>query len=186
MKIGAIILFIILPLTSLAQISIGVKGGLNVTSLEALQYASNTSSFETQVRPGFHFGLFTRVPIVKKIYFSPEIQFVQKGNFVFDSKSNLNFLEFPLMISYMPIKIIELQAGMNLALNLASNSNYNSLISGLAAGVIVNVSSKIFLVGRYCYDVSPVGNLKSVGNLVVSESKINGWSIQASVGYRIK
>jgi len=167
-------------LTSSAQNSIGIKGGINLTSLE---WSLVGNGMEKQVRPGFHFGVVSKVLIFNNAYFAPELLIVQKGdfdNFARFDKTDFYYLELPFLISYSPIKLVEIQAGFNLAAKIRPDLIYKPSVGSVSLGTVVNITKKIFFSSRFNFDLTPTA--------IIGDSpsdKLSGFSLLTSLGYRI-
>ena len=114
-----------------AQFQIGVKSGVNISSLAGgRDYGYNVM--------GVYFGGFVNVPMSEKVSFQPELlismqgarsddqpyysindngDFIYEGNSV-TIKENLTYLNLPLMIQYRPIKNLELEIGPQIGISL--------------------------------------------------------------------
>jgi len=82
-----------------AQVSYGVKGGLNL-SKDFGQRAS-----DSKIKEGFHLGVFAGFPFAEKLSIQPEFMYSAQGSKYsnggdLDSSSNLNYLNLPVMVKY--------------------------------------------------------------------------------------
>jgi hypothetical protein len=78
-----------------AQISYGVKGGLNVANIGGEDVDDNKAKL------GFHLGGFVNVPVAERISVQPELVFSAQGaKFEGDSKYNLDYLNVPVLARY--------------------------------------------------------------------------------------
>lgn len=150
------LLFIVLGLvglfvSSFAQVSFGVKGGLNFNQVAI----SDAPASNIQMATGFHVGGYAQIGLTKKISFIPELQYCQRGYKDSGGGSNttinINYVEAPLLLSYSLHKIIGLDLGVDPSFKISTNSivSYNSFDFGAIGGVRANLTSKFFLTARY-------------------------------------
>jgi hypothetical protein len=148
----------------------GVKAGVNFNSLSASNsigadlYKSSTA---------FHLGFFGQFRLKEKIYLITELQFSQRGATINDPQNsntriNLNYIDLPILISYQPIKKINIDLGPNVSFKTSavatSGSTTNnvdfiydkSVDFGISTGLRFNMSDKVSFIGRYYYGLSPV------------------------------
>jgi hypothetical protein len=92
-----------------AQQAIGIKGGLNMTSL---------SGFEGRDRISGHIGVFLHHTINKNWCFQPELLYSGEGQRYMSGGVErtlaLGYLQLPLMIQYYPAPQVYLEAGPQL------------------------------------------------------------------------
>jgi hypothetical protein len=178
MKSSAVFFFLLLiPCIASAQFSFGVKGGVNITQLG---YELGQSAYERQTKPGFHVGLITKLKVVDKLFFSPELLFVYRGKFDFSiNKTDYNYIDLPILMSYCPNDVFEFQAGANFATKLTPDLLFKSYFMSWSGGIIGNLTKKFFIGGRFHYDITDAaGSLNSL--------RIHGLSGFLSFGYRLK
>jgi hypothetical protein len=78
-----------------AQISYGVKGGLNVANIGGEDIEDNKAKL------GFHLGGFVNVPVAEKISIQPELVYSLQGvKFDGDARYNLSYLNIPVIARY--------------------------------------------------------------------------------------
>ena len=159
-----------ISLCSYGQISFGLKAGLNINSLGA---SSSVVADNYKSNLGFHFGVYGQVKLNDRLFFIPELQFNQRGASTNSSTNtngriNLNYIDFPILFSYQPIKKISIDLGPNLSYKLSavatsgsSSNNVDNLFDknfdiGVSTGVRFNVTDKISIIGRYYYAISSV------------------------------
>lgn len=193
-----IFIFLTCYLNSVAQISFGVKGGLNVNSMLVKASDPNIKDW-SEIGYGFHLGVYSKIPLSKKISIVPEIQYSRRG----DVGIKMGYLEIPLMVSYSVAKFLEVQIGINGALKIPSQDgvidSYNSFDFGLTGGLNFPISNKLTLTGRYYYglpSVRTVNLTKLVRFIDPNDPLLNpgpdiiqyeyNRSVQFSLGYKIK
>ena len=87
-----------------AQISFGIKGGLNLSNVKFPGSPNN------KTRLGFNAGLLTQVSIFKKFIVQPELLYSVKGhkfpatNFNGGGTLSLNYISVPVLVGFRPIK----------------------------------------------------------------------------------
>lgn len=130
---------IFVSITVMAQnqkVKIGVKAGLNISSLAFDENEMNSSS-----RTGFTAGVMVEIPLAKNFSFQPELLYSQQGGKTsfFDSEvtnSNykgtleLNYLNIPLMLKYYVAKGLSVQAGPQIGILLKANNKYEDNFLG--------------------------------------------------------
>jgi hypothetical protein len=178
-------------LTSKAQVSFGVKGGINFnnTVIKDVPPLFSLPS-QSEVAVGFHIGLFSQIKLTNRLNLIPEFQYSQRGA-KYNSGSmniNINYLELPIMASYS-IKSFALDFGPQLAYRLSSTVDaYKDFEFGLVGGVRFNFAKDFFVTGRYYYGITAISEIAFSGSN--GQSFSNGLeysrSIQVGVGYKIK
>jgi len=168
MKNILVILLLLPGVTAFAQLSFGVKAGLNYNNLHLKQSSSASSRIlDDGADPNlsFHAGIFTKIPLSDKFSFLPELQYIRKGyKFTYISGHlNLNYLEMPLIFSYSPVKLVGLELGPGIAYRLAakrhsdghtydlSNVFDKKFDINLNAGAHFYITEKLSVGARYSY-----------------------------------
>lgn len=89
---------------SIAQISYGVKGGLNFSNIYS-------SSLNTNFKQGFHAGVYGKINLIV-LAIQPEILFSQRGYVEENVKDvTLNYIDIPVMLKVKIFPMISLDAG---------------------------------------------------------------------------
>lgn len=195
------LLFIAISFQSIGQFSIGAKAGFNINNI-----ASSISAGDVyQNNIGFHVGIFVHIPIDSKFSLIPEVQYIQKGaDAVFSNglsrsteRINLNYIELPILLSYSPIKQINIDIGPNFALMTSSNATgvfsnanldeiYSNLDFSISGGVRWGVGNKISIIGRYNCGFSELAeNYSVVANGKTTKATYYNRTIQFGLSYRI-
>jgi hypothetical protein len=156
-----IFILLLLPGAAFAQLSFGVKAGLNLNDvyMKVPQnfYGNTIQGDGIDPNLGFHLGVFAKIDLSKKFAFIPELQYIRKG-FDFsntDDRLNLNYLELPLMFSYSPIKLIGIELGPGIAYQLAANVHTSSHTIDMSDwydekfDVNLNVGVRVYLTQRF-------------------------------------
>lgn len=144
MKFHFIGLFALIMLTANLEaqhVNIGIKGGLNVYTL------NNDNDADADFKAGFHAGLLGHIHIKDQFALQPELVFSVQGagNPNNDSYLNLNYINIPVLFQYMFDNGFRLQAGPQLGLLLSAKlkdgdsttdrkDNYKSIDLGLGLG----------------------------------------------------
>lgn len=115
-KIQLLAAFIIISVSSQAQVSIGVKTGVNFADTRVDGLLDNVLPDQTMYT-GFTAGLIAEIPIQNGLSFRPELNYIQKGFIteanIYDlellgidipigakAKTRFNYLEMPLLMKY--------------------------------------------------------------------------------------
>ena len=180
-----------------AQVSFGVKGGLNLNYM-SYKYEGNNPNSELGSNLGFHLGAYFCLPFSEKFSFQPEIQFSRR-----DSKDVIDYIELPLLISYKPVRSLQVQLGSNVAFLVSSKEAFysrytNGFEFGVTGGVRYNLPKGFFVSGRYYFglsashtvDLNKLYPILDPNNPVyvqgVRELNIYNRTIQFGIGYQIK
>lgn len=95
-----------------AQVSVGLKGGLNVSNLSGV---SDLQGFESNALVGFHLGAFTTFNLGRNFAIQPEIMYSTQGAKleVAGQEENLKngFINIPVMVRFLTNKGFFLEAG---------------------------------------------------------------------------
>lgn len=130
-------LFLGVTVTAQTQkVKLGVKAGLNVSSL-----AFDESELNSSNKTGFTAGLMVEIPLLKNFSFQPEVLYSQQGtknsfsdsdvtNSNYKSTIELNYLNIPVMLKYYVIKGLSLQAGPQIGILLKANNKYQDNFLG--------------------------------------------------------
>ena len=112
MRFSINMLFAAILITSTASaqhVNIGIKGGLNLYSINN----DNNSNYDTKA--GFHAGLMGHIHLARQFALQPELVYsVQGAKYTVagvDTKLNLGYINVPVMFQYMFDNGFRLQAG---------------------------------------------------------------------------
>ena len=94
-----------LSLTSKAQVSFGVRAGINFQNINGEDGSGHDYDFK--LRTGFHIGVNAEIPVAPDFYVQPGLLFSGKGARVEvvnadDTKYKLTYLEIPINFLYKP------------------------------------------------------------------------------------
>lgn len=118
------------------KIKIGIKAGLNISSL-----TFDESELESSKKTGFTAGVMAEIPLAKNFAIQPELLYSQQGmkfsysdaevsNSHYKSTVNLNYLNIPVMLKYYVAKGFSVQAGPQIGILLKANNNYQDNFLG--------------------------------------------------------
>ncbi|MBS1918982.1 MAG: PorT family protein [Bacteroidetes bacterium] len=164
MKRNYLFAIVLLPLSALAQLGIGLKGGLNFANV------SGASSINSSNRSGFHVGVFL-APAGKSIISSrTELEYSRQG-YSFKSGANtgnvnLDYILLPQLMGINITKFVQIQLGAQMAFLLnakadstntgGSSGPYSSIMSyynkfdySFAAGAEIHPVSGLLIGARY-------------------------------------
>lgn len=168
---------LVIPISLIAQDArTGIKGGLNVSNL----YIDDVS--DENLRPGFHLGVFTQLPISEFFAIQPEVMYSTKGASatydpdVFDLEGeydfNLNYVDVPILanfrlgesadiqigpyVSYLTNANISTEGTIDESANL-DRDNFNTIDYGLSAGFQLNFDA-ITAGARYNYGLNQIAD----------------------------
>ena len=187
-KLSAVILFVLLTSTAMAQFSIGLKAGANIVKVDG-------RSFKDEFKYGYHLGGFANIGIGGRFSIQPEVLFNQyqtrtdssfqaiyQNAFAGTSNVKLNYLSIPLLLNYKLGSLLSLQAGPMVSIlmdqdkNLLENGQdaFKKGEFSMLGGAQISLG-KIKLNGRY---VVGLNNINDIDN----KDKWNNQGFQLSVG----
>jgi hypothetical protein len=126
LKITAIVATLFISIFSFAQISVGAKGGLNLSSLSGI----NESNFEAKALVGFHVGGFVTFNLGRNFAIQPELVYstqggtIESGNVTENLK--MNYFNIPVMVKFMTKSGFYLEAGPQLGFQ-AGDLDYDNV-----------------------------------------------------------
>ncbi len=169
-----LILSILIAQVSMAQIHLGIKGGVNITKVQG-------KSFRDEFNYGYHLGGFAEIGLGKKWAIQPEVLFNQYQtrvdssfktvyqnavNFSNYQNVKLNYLSVPLMLNYKVGSLLTLQAGPQIGIlidqskNLLQNGKeaFKTGEFSMAGGAVINIS-KLRFSGRYVVGLNNISDI---------------------------
>lgn len=104
-----------------AQISIGAKGGLNVSSLNGL----NETNFETKALIGFHAGGYITFNLGRNFALQPELVYSTQGAQLENATEDLklNYFNVPVVVKFLTNNGFYVEAGPQLGFQVGSVDN---------------------------------------------------------------
>jgi hypothetical protein len=183
------------------SIGLGVKGGLNFPSAEALGIADGVTIEDAQSASGYHFGLFASAKVAI-IEFQPEVLYsfqsfeydfsVDNLPTVASATQDFHYVTIPLIVKISPVPILNFQIGpqfgtlisANQIGDIAGNSasvdikeELSNTDIGLNFGIGADLPFGLQAHARYVLGLSDV-NADSPADVSVQNSMI-----QVSIGY---
>ncbi|WKN46205.1 porin family protein [Tunicatimonas pelagia] len=175
--IALLLCALVIPISLMAQDArTGIKGGFNVSNL----YIDNVS--DENLRPGFHIGVFTQLPVSEFFAIQPEIMYSTKGasatynddliDLEGEYSFNLNYVDVPILatfrlgesaeihigpyVSYLTNANISSEGSIDESANL-DRDNFSTIDYGLSAGFQLNFNA-ISVGTRYNYGLNQVAD----------------------------
>ena len=184
----------------MAQPAFGVKAGMNINNVNTTDLPDFISSVETMSTVSYHVGLYVQFELNEKFSIKPEMQFTQRGyatEYNEKVRTNINYLEVPVLVVYTPVKLVSVELGPNVGFKISSKTkpdefdgiSFEAIDFGLSAGLKFNILDKVSLVGRYYHGFTSIAALylSDTGNGSFDEkSKTFNRSFQIGLGYKIK
>jgi hypothetical protein len=155
-------------------VKFGIKGGLNVSDI----HHNNGTQYDPVV--GLHAGMLAHIHLTKKFALQPEVFYSTQGanykNGPFDTRYNLGYIQVPVLVQYMILNGLRLQAGPQLGFLVNAKSktgdikqdfknDLNTVDFGMAAGASYLVPNTGFgfdaRVNLGLTDINKDGNIKS-------------------------
>lgn len=177
------------------KLSIGVKGGLNMTSI-----STEESIADNAAKAGMHIGAFVELKLLKVIALQPELLFSMQGTAseidgIGDVKINTNYVNMPIMLKFYLIPgLINIELGPQFGFLLSANYSddvndilgdpktafKNADLSG-CFGLGVDIS-KLQLSARYNLGLSDINDISGVSGVqsFVQRNQV----FQFSLGYK--
>lgn len=173
------------------DISFGVKGGLNISSVtNAVQYGTNSSSLI-----GFHLGFFGEFMVSDKFAVQPELLYSTQGVKVDDSGGNkidakLDYINIPVMAKYYATNSFSLEFGPQIGFLVSAKEKSGGVTTdikdatkstdfGLNLGAGYDITKNMTLGLRYNFGLSQLQK-----DLATGESASKNSVFQFSVGYK--
>jgi len=171
-----------------SQLSGGVKGGLNISSIIITNSAGLLDDNSYSARYSYEFGSFVTNMFTDHFAWKLEMLFSNKGYLVkVDDKEDeisLNYLNWPLMLVYYPGEKLGIEAGLEPGFLISGESLYNSFDLGLDIGATFAINTKWSIGLRYNQGFPFHLN---IDNLPVGEEapRYQHSVIQFSIGYNL-
>ncbi|HSC52586.1 MAG TPA: porin family protein [Phnomibacter sp.] len=175
-----------------AQISIGAKGGLNLSNLNGI----DANNFETKALVGFHVGGYATFNLGRNFAIQPEVVYSTQGakmeNATNEENLNLNYFNIPLMVKFLTNSGFFVEAGPQFGFNVGDLDfdNFKSSVenSDVAAcvGLGFQPTKSAFGVGaRYNIGIGKAGELQTGSGQVIPETEYKNGVFQLSLYWRI-
>mgnify|MGYP000141385679 CR=1 FL=1 len=172
---------------SLAQLSGGIRAGLNLTN-QKFKSADFDISETGDMKAGFQVGLYLVGNLSDNIAFQPEIVYSGFGANDPDGDSELGYISIPVLLRYNFNDLINLHLGPQFGILASAEFDgqdakdlYNGLDMGVAVGLGVDFGP--FNAGaRYYAGLANVADNTAIG---IDDAKFTNSAIQLVVGYRL-
>ena len=126
-----------------------VNFGANAGMISGFAKAKTPTDNETDSKVGFYAGFFAEISAGNKFKIQPAINYA--------NISSESALQIPIMVKYYADPKFNLQFGPQFTFDLAENplaEYYNSTNFGLALGAAYEFTPKLFLEGRYSFQLN--------------------------------
>ena len=161
-KLLTVLACVLFAQVSMAQFTLGIKGGVNLTKIEG-------KAMSEEFRSGYHVGGFLELPLGGRLGLQPEVLFNQYEtrvdtslkdlspiNFSNYKDVKLNYLSIPILLNYKLGNVLYLQAGPQFGVLLSQDKNllqngeqaFKNGDFSLLGGAQIRLS-KLRLSGRY-------------------------------------
>jgi hypothetical protein len=154
-----------------AQLTPGIKGGLNITDV---------SNFNGDNRISGHVGVFLHHTINSRWCIQPELLYSGQGQKYMTGEGErtlaLSYIQVPVMVQYYPVKQLYFEAGPQIAFLTSAKSkgngndtevdgNYNKADFGLNLGVGIAATRQLGFYGRYHAGLTDISKNNNVTNM---------------------
>lgn len=194
---------------SVQKTHFGLKGGLNISTLTV---SGVNVKGDLSYKPGFHIGALVHNKITDDISVQTELLYSNQGykydEGTYEMVGNINYIAFPVMFVYYPVKNFSLEAGPQLSFLLSHKAKIDiyqfsefdpndpafstggtidlkdssqSIEFGMNVGLGYKISQNVFLSGRYNFGLT-TANKKETGAGASGEKDRNS-VFQFSIGY---
>jgi hypothetical protein len=160
-KIIVVVILSCMTLSGFAQISYGIKGGSNITTIKD---ANGLGTWKTS----FYAGLCANLMIRKKFFVDAELYYSGKGSKITivpnGGTFNMNYLSAPLLVGFQCFKNLSILCGLEFSYLLRENAthigantgNYERFDLGLDGGLSYKAGKRWSIDLRYVYGLSPL------------------------------
>lgn len=189
----SIVFFFLLFLTCgmiRAQISFGIKGGLNISDVVINNVNDPDAESDFNFKLGLHGGFFAIAEVGGKTGLSAELLYSNKGVRAINN-INLHYITLPVFVRYLVAKKLIVEGGPELGYLLAAKSRYGNVSSwnnqidlGLDIGMQYYILSNMMLGLRFNAGISNVVNDTPVtqqGEKIRYQNRV----LQLSIGYTL-
>jgi hypothetical protein len=163
--ITALALIMVAGTVSAQNVNIGIKGGLNMYTING----TNDAGYDTKT--SFHIGLLGHIHMASQFALQPEIVFSSQGaKYGNDLSFDLNYVNIPLLFQYMFDNGFRLHAGPQLGLLVSAKAdgvdvkdNMKGTDLGLTVGAsYVHPPSGFGVDARYNHGLTNISNTNNV------------------------
>ncbi len=172
------------------DMSFGVKGGLNISSITN----SDVDGMDSNSMVGVHIGLFGEFKIADKFAIQPELLYSTQGVKLeesgFDADLKVDYINIPVMAKYYVAKDFSLEFGPQIGFvasakiksggeSVSIKDDVKSIDLSLGFGAAYNITDKFMVGARY-----NLGLTRLQKELEPGESDSKNSVFQISVGYK--
>ena len=184
---------------SLAQVKIGVKGGLNMAVL------SGTVNMNPTFKPGLNVGLISELKESERVAIQAELYFSMMGAKIDyepfasgETKTSLNYLSVPVVGKIYLSKFFNLQLGPEVGILLSArdkgeidgdevNEDLKSIFKktdvGISFGIGIEPTENFQITSRINYGVADISLASKTIAGGIQRPNLNNRAIQISLGY---
>lgn len=165
---------------SAQNIDFGVKAGANFSNVK---FDTDFGSFSPDGATNVYIGVLADIGLSETLHFQPELLYSMEGaDSIEGQELNLNFFNIPLMLKYMLVEGINIQAGPQIGF-LVDDGDFEGLKStnfALNFGAAYELPTGLFFDARYNLGISDLA--EDIPENEGASLKTKGF--QLGVGYR--
>jgi len=191
LKTSAIAAAILISSYSYSQISVGAKGGLNVSNLSGV----DDSNFETKALVGFHVGGYVTFNLGRNFAIQPEVVYSTQGGSLegsgFSEDMKLNYFNIPVMVKFMTTKGFYVEAGPQLGFKTGEldfdnfETSVESSDFSICGGIGFQPTKGAFGIGaRYNAGMGTTGEI-DFDNAALQDADFKNGVFQLSIYWRL-
>jgi hypothetical protein len=172
-----------------AQVSVGAKGGLNVSNLSGI----DEENFKTKALLGFHVGGFVTFNLGRNFAIQPELLYSTEGGTIegnnITENIRLNYFNIPVMVKFLTNKGFYVEAGPQLGFRTGelSTDEFESDVKNsdfsICGGLGFQPTKSPFGIGAR-YNVG-LGNTGSVSSGALNDADFSSGVFQLSLYWRL-
>ncbi|MCB2220148.1 MAG: PorT family protein [Bacteroidetes bacterium] len=152
-KLFFIFLMIFAVSQSRAQMTGGLKGGMNINDLIITNKHGRFTEEEFKTRLSFHAGSYVQNTFSDHFGWRIEMLFSNKGVQIdhdgVTTEVSLNYLNWPVLLVYTTSHHLDLEAGLELGYMISGEEQYQSFDMGMDIGARYHFSDKLNIGLRY-------------------------------------
>ena len=174
------VLFLAVSINMQAQLfRLGIKAGLNYANQTGSQITIDNTNYSTSAITSYHAGLIAEIKLVDSFSIQPELLYSTQGatykNAVEKFKNELGYLSIPVLAKINLNKVISIELGPQASFLLSERENFNikepsNFDFAVVGGLGLNITSHLFIQGRYGLGLTDASKDAQVKNSVVQVS----------------
>lgn len=158
---------------------LGVKAGLNYANQTGSEITINSSNYKTSAITSYHAGLIAEIKLVDSFSVQPELLYSTQGanykNAVEEFNNELGYLSIPVLAKINLNKVVSIELGPQASFLLSEKNNFdvkdaNTFDFAVVGGLALNITSHLFIQGRYGLGLTNASKDAEVKNSVVQVS----------------